>query len=247
MTEEMEATPATTTEVSVSTKNKLELEVNSLKNEVQILKNKTVEQEKEIKKLKGDQEKIDERLRAQERYSRKDCVLIVNPPFNANTCRDVTMESLKFFNKFLNIYITPDFIKACHIIPNTGGPERMPTVICKFIRFPDKDAVFRERRKLRKARNHINGKPIFLNELLPEIEAKIHAEANNRNLITTTHNCSVSVLVNAGNDKTKFVKVNNVKDLDELPTIKKNNIRQQNNKKDDCGPPAAKKQNNRYA
>ena len=46
MTEEMEATPATLTEVSVSTKNKLKIEANSLKNEVQILKNKTVEQEK---------------------------------------------------------------------------------------------------------------------------------------------------------------------------------------------------------
>ena len=41
-----------------------------------------------------------ERLRAQGRYSRKDNILILNPPYDARNVRDVTMETLKIFKSF---------------------------------------------------------------------------------------------------------------------------------------------------
>ena len=46
-----------------------------------------------------------ERLRAQERYSRKDSIIILNPPYDARNVRDVTMNTLKCFKNFLGITI----------------------------------------------------------------------------------------------------------------------------------------------
>ena len=48
---------------------------------------------------------MQERLRAQERYSRKDSIIIMNPPYDARSVRDVTMETLKLFKSFLGITI----------------------------------------------------------------------------------------------------------------------------------------------
>ena len=46
-----------------------------------------------------------ERLRAQKRYSRKDTIIMLNPPYDARNVRDVTMETLKIFKNFLDITI----------------------------------------------------------------------------------------------------------------------------------------------
>ena len=64
---------------------------------------------------------------------------------------------------------------------------------------------------------------MFINELLPEVEANIQQEANKRNFITSTHNCAVSVLIENGKNKPKFVKVNEISDLENLPAIKRSN------------------------
>ena len=40
-------------------------------------------------------------------------------------------------------------------------------------------------------------------------------------MITATHNCAVSVLVENGREKAKFVKVNEIEDLDSINAIKR--------------------------
>ena len=51
---------------------------------------------------------------------------------------------------------------------------------------------------------------------LPECEQEIRNEAHKRDMITSTNNCVVLVLVHDGNEKTKFVKVQEVEELDNL-------------------------------
>ena len=216
-----------------------EEEVRSLSNEVRDLKIRVGQQEKIIANLKNQQQNINNRLRAQERYSRKDSLLIVNPPFDANRVQNVTSETLKFFQNYLGVKIQYDAIKACHVVPSTVN-NIMPTVICKFLYFEDKTMIYKKRRALRNKENQTNSKNIYLNEPLPECEAAINAEAKRRDLITSTNNCVVSVLVDNGRGKNEFVRVTEIDELDNLNVIK----RKKNNCDDEdefC--PAAKKQN----
>ena len=221
---EMETTSSSTSkpiasEVVVSSIQ--DTEVSVLKKEIELLKAKNNLQDEEIRELKAKQKNINDRLRAQERYTRKDSLLIVNPPFDTRQVCNVTHETLKFFEKFLGVEITEDSIKACHIIPNSGNEFQLLTVICKFICFADKQSVYEKRKRLRKTKNRINNKFIYLKEPLPEYEAQIKNEANKRNMITATHNCAVSVLVENGREKAKFVKINEIEDLDSINAIKR--------------------------
>ena len=93
--------------------------VNDLTKEVWSLRKTVVEQQKQIDALKDIQGNINDCLRAQERYTRKDSVLIINPPFDARTAKDVTSETLVFFEKLLQIKLAYCDIKACHIVPGT--------------------------------------------------------------------------------------------------------------------------------
>ena len=221
----------------------LEKEVRELRNEVSLLNKKNEAYERELSEIKETQGNMQERLRAQERYSRKDSVFVKNPPFDARNVPDVTFETIRFFKSYLETNIHYDRIKACHIIPNSGGKGLTPTVICKFIYFADKDKIFSKRRLLRKKQNFINKKNIYINEVLPEKEAEIQQAAADRDMITSTHNCMVSVLVENGLEKPKFVKINNVSDLDKINAVKR-----KRNGYDDQGPssinePARKRMN----
>ena len=115
----------------------------------------------------------------------------------------------------------------------------MPTVICKFIYFADQKEIFKKRLALRNKKNAINGNNIYINEPLPECEAQIKAEATKRNLITTTHNWAVSVPVANNEQKPQFVRVNEIKELDKLTTIKNRNVQDDDV---DVRSPAAKRQ-----
>ena len=152
---EMEATSSSTfkpiaSEVVVSSIQ--DTEVSALKKEIELLKAKNNLQDEEIRELKAKQKNINDRPRAQERYTRKDSLLIVNPPFDARQVCNVTHETLKFFEKFLGVEITEDSIKACHIIPNSGNEFQLPTVICKFIYFADKQSINEKRKLLKKTK-----------------------------------------------------------------------------------------------
>ena len=98
----MEATSSNCDEGLVSSNSE---KVSELTKEVRFLRSKTEQQEQEIAKLRENQKNMNNRLRCQERYSRKDCVLISNPPFEARKSADVTRDTLKFFQNFLGMKI----------------------------------------------------------------------------------------------------------------------------------------------
>ena len=75
---------------------------------------------------------------------------------------------------------------------------------------------------------------------MPECEVAIQDEAKKRNLITTTNNCVVSVLVGGANNQTYFKKVHEINDLDN-PNVVKRNQRDDNAVQS----PKAKQPNNR--
>ena len=64
-------------------------------------------------------------------------------------------------------------------------------------------------------------KNMYINELLPESEASIANEAKKSNMIVSIHNCVVSVLVENGINKPKFMRVNELEDPDKVKAIKR--------------------------
>ena len=97
---------------------------------------------------------LNDQLRAQERYTRKDSIIIVNPPFDARKFNDVTAEALKFFQNFLKMHIPFENINACHVLHNTGNAMQLPSVICKFLYFDEKNNVYYKRWHLKKKQSH---------------------------------------------------------------------------------------------
>ena len=131
-------------------KNYTEDEVNAIVSELEKVKKFSQKQSEEIDNLKKVTKILNDRLRAQERYTRKDSIFIVNSPFDARKVNDVTVEALKFFQNFLKFHIPFENIKACHILPNTGNAMQLPSVICKFLYFDDKSNVYSKRWHLKK-------------------------------------------------------------------------------------------------
>ena len=196
--------------------------INELSAEIANLREIVYDQKQQIDDLTSKQANINNRLRTQERYTRKDSILVVNPPFDARKTNDVTFETLRFFEKYLDIKLPYDSIKACHILPGKLKDNVLPTIICKFLYFDHKNDVWKKKWKLRKNRNSVNNLNIYLREPLPECEAEIHTEAKKRNLVVSTNNCVVSVLVKDG-EKKFFKKVNDINELDTLNVVKRNN------------------------
>ena len=92
-------------------------------------------------------------------------------------------------------------------------------------------------------KNHINGLNIYINEPLPECEALIRQEASKRNF-TSTQNCTVSVMLSDDkSDKTKFVRVNEIEDLDKLIPVKRKRPLENTFSANDCEMPVAKRSN----
>ena len=197
-------------------------EVNTIVSELEKVKNVSQKQSEEIDNLKKLTKNLNDRLRDQERYTKKDSIIIVNPPFDARKFNDMTADALKFFQTFLKIHIPSEKIKACHVLPNTGNAMQLPSVICKLLYFDDKNNVYSKRWHLKKKNNPINRKNIYINEPLPEIENGIANETKKGKMIVSTHNCVVSVLVENGINKPNFMRVNELEDLDRVNAIKKN-------------------------
>ena len=116
-----------------------------------------------------------------------------------------------------------DIIKAYHILPNTETGYQIPTVICEFIYFDEKLEIFKKKKRvLRKVKNYINGKNIYLNKPLTEVQSQIKDEAVKRNMIVSTYDCAVSVLVDKAEKKPTYKKINEIDELNNVNAIKKN-------------------------
>ena len=152
---------------------------------------------------------INDRLREQERYSSKDSLVIKNPPFNSRDSENLFMNLKTFFHEYLKLDLKEENLKAFHVLPTRRNlPDNlMPPVILKFIYFREKETAYRQRKLLKPdpkenyyPKNPINNKQIYLNERLPAIENMIKKYAEEKNYITSTNKCVVSVLCLDPND-----------------------------------------------
>ena len=71
--------------------------MNEMSAEIANLREIVYDQKQQIDDLTSKQANINNRLRAQERYTRKDSILVVNPPFDARKTNDLTFETLPYF------------------------------------------------------------------------------------------------------------------------------------------------------
>ena len=152
------------------------------------------------------------RIRDKEQYSRKDTLDICNPPFDAQRSENVLLDTLWFFEKYLGIRLHETRIKPCHILPGTGNDYVLPSVIIKFIYSDNMNNVYKSRKLLKKRKNEINGRSIYINEHLSKIDAELKNEANNQGFITSTNNCKVSVLVSKANNTIGYHRINYMSD-----------------------------------
>ena len=145
---------------------------------------------------------INERLREQERYSSKDSVTMKNPPFDTRDSTNLFVNIQKIFKEFLNIDVYESELQAYHILPSRSElPDNlMPPVIIKFIKFAQKDLVYKQR-KLRAdpknnfyPKNHLNGKFVYINKRLSPIETLIKRLCEEMGYITPSYKCNISVL-----------------------------------------------------
>ena len=186
---------------------------------------------------------LQERIRAQEPYSKKNTLEICNPPFDAQRSNNVLLDILWFFEKNLRIELREMRIKACHILLGTGNDFVLPPVIVKFIYFDDKNNVYKSRKSLKKMKNKINDWNIYINEHLPKVDAELKNEAQKQSFITSTNNCKVSVLVSKANNTIVYRRINYTSDLANVPNaIKrrdasdKRKLEKDNNGKSICSP-----------
>ena len=175
-------------------KNYTEDEVNTIVSELEKVKKFSQKQSEEIDNLKKVTKNLNDRLRAQERYTRKDSIIIVNPPFDARKVNDVTAETLKFFSKFFEISHSlwehkSLLYTAQHWKRDTIAVGNLQILIFWWQkqRLLKKDSTSK-----RKTIPSIE-KNIHINEPLPEIEASIANEAKKtRHDCVNTQLCSVS-------------------------------------------------------
>ena len=115
-------------------------------------------------------ERLDAKLREHERYTRKNSVIIDNPPFDAAKPTPEwlpkLLEFLNELNKLLN-KLNKRCLTAFHILP---GPEKLPagitpSVIVKATHFRDKKEVYKNRRMLKHMFNPINNRKIWMRDL----------------------------------------------------------------------------------
>ena len=174
---------------------------------------------------------LEMRVREQERYTSKDSIIIDNPPFDPNVDNDALLELIVFFiKKFLRYKLEPSKIEACHILPGRAKEKGlMASVIVKFLYFRDKNHIYANRRYLKGQKNEINQKNIYVRERLPAMDAYIKKLAEGKGLITSTNNCTVSILCDQGDGRKKLVKVN---DVTELENVKNPIMREQNRRPD---------------
>ena len=110
----------------------LRKQVDQLESSVTGLIAKYKEQESKTKFLEKLQFDTKERLKAQERYTSKNCLIICNQhPFHSRDSKNV-----------LKINLTENRIKACHTLPETANGDQYDSVIWKFVYFDEKDSVW---------------------------------------------------------------------------------------------------------
>ena len=81
-------------------------------------------------------------------------MLVANALFNARTSRNVTYETLNFFENFLGKKLPRDGIKAFYILLNTETEFQLPTVTIKIMFLTT--SWKNKKKRVQIVKNHIN-------------------------------------------------------------------------------------------
>ena len=185
----------------------------------------------QFKKIEDFCSELEMHVREQEKYTSKDFLVVDNPPFDPNVDDDALLELIVFFiKKFLRYELEPSKIKACHILPGRAEEKGlMASVIVKFLYFRDKNQIYANQMYLRGQKKRNKSKNIHVRERLPGMDAYIKKLAEGKGLITSTNNCTVSVLCDQVDGRKKLVEVNDVTELDNVKNLI---VREQNRRPD---------------
>ena len=178
--------------------------------EVKQLKLDNSKKEREIETLKDEIHGLKNKVLNNERYLSKDSLKITNPPITQHG--NQTFEILTFLREQLLVTIDKKSPEACHLLKKLQDENAPPALTLKIVHFRAKDTVYSLVKKLSKFRHPLNSNTVFILETLTYHDAEIEKAADNMNLITTTHNCQVKVLVNQGSRKV-FKQINELKQL----------------------------------
>ena len=134
-----------------------------------------------------------------ERYSSKDTIIINNPPLQTGNATHITDQILVVLIK---AWIIPWLRTQWKpVIPWVIGKVLPPAVIVKFIYYNDKIELYNRRPILANLRNPLNGKPVNIEERLPQHDLAIQKRANELDLVTTTYNCRVERFLKTENGR----------------------------------------------
>ena len=104
--------------------------------EMTALKKDIQRKDKDIVYLNNCIEDLSERVLQLERYSRKDCLIFNNFPYEPISNKTLQDQVINFINDIFNSNIPQENLKACHFLKS--GVEGQCSVIVKFVYFADK-------------------------------------------------------------------------------------------------------------
>ena len=108
----------------------------------------------------------------------------------------------------------PSKIKACHNLPGRAEDKGlMASVIVNFLFSRDKNQIYANWRYLIGRKNEKNQKNVYVRERLSAMDAYINKRAEGKGILTSTNNCTVSVLCDQRDGRKNLVKINDVTEL----------------------------------
>jgi hypothetical protein len=175
-------------------------------------------QEMEINGLKNEVYELEKRIRDQERYSSKDCLIFRNPPLQDTN--DLGAQMARFIHQSTGLMITAQRFKACHLLGRCDDLRSPPFLIVKFLHFQDKETIWRARNHISNFTNPMNNAPITVFERLPSSDLEVKKYAERQGLATSTNNCAVKLQFKRENGTYFQEEVRTKSDVDRYASFK---------------------------
>ena len=186
--------------------------------EMTALKKDIQRKDKDIVYLTNCIEDLSERVLQLERYSRKDCLIFNNFPYDPISNKTLQDQVIDFINDIFNSNIPQENLKACHFLKS--GVEGQCSVIVKFVYFADKNFLWRSQSFLYGVKNRRNQQFISMKECFPEKDREILKYAvTDKHLKVSTNNCAVKVEVTINEGRREFVEVRTENDVDRFENV----------------------------
>ena len=152
---------------------------------------------------------MNDRLRQQEKYTRKDNVLIRNSPFDGRDEKLLDRNVVKFFVAFLKIEcFDRGGSKALLYVPKRKPlPYKLMPTVWKIFKYFDKDFLHNERKNLQ-GQKTLNGRQLYIDELLLPEEAKLKRETDENCYVTSATKFKMSVLCKSRDGREVLVPIN---------------------------------------